>query len=244
MATWVLVCLCLLLLAAGAGVVHLAFRALQSRGAAERGLTLALAWCVLGFGGWVLAPVLGDRGLPGQAPVSWAAETLIAIGVATLVVGTWRVYRPDARWAAGLSLTLVGATLLALLAAVASGEVLEPSGSAIPVRVLAAARVLCFAWWGTESLLYGAKVRRRVALGLADAQVAERLRWMGWGAVGVAVVLACTPLCGWLVGRPPREVPVLTAFMLASASASVASLYIGLFMPAFIARRLGLAASE
>ena len=63
---------------------------------------------------------------------------------------------------------------------------------------------LVFAWTGAESLLYYQKLRRRLALGLGDPIVANRM--LLWAVAGFATVLLCGVIAAsMLAGMAPLQ---------------------------------------
>jgi len=134
----------------------------------------------------------------------------------------------------------VGAAALALAAA--SAGLVHASGRAetlpeiLPLtRPYAAAIIalvaLCFAWSGAESASYYARVRRRVALDLADPIVANR--FLLWAVAGFAAAALCSALLGFLLaGRVILRDPVALATVAASGAVSSAAWSLTFFPPA------------
>jgi hypothetical protein len=113
---------------------------------------------------------------------------VVALGFAGFYVFTWRVFRPGSRWALPLTLLGAGAALLATAATVwlavgaESGEEKFQlvRGWEILLFTSAAAG---FLWSAVEALRYHAMLRRRLAIGLSDVVVANRV--LLWGLTGV-----------------------------------------------------------
>jgi hypothetical protein len=100
---------------------------------------------------------------------------------------TWRTFRPDSALAR-VAVVAVGATLLVTFAQIGFTDrfaVHILPGASYWINF--AARVSGVAWMSVESFRYGALLRRRLSLGLADPLVANRFQL--WGAWAVAVVL-------------------------------------------------------
>ena len=99
------------------------------------------------------------------------------LGQGAIAVFTWRVFRPDAGWARGL---VIG--FFAGLAALAAWQTANPGWAVFaatqsgPWQYLAAFTLFSLGWAGAEALLYQRKLVRRLALGLADAVSADRIR--------------------------------------------------------------------
>lgn len=158
------------------------------------------------------------------------AQTLLFLGLAAqdlaclaVWIATWRIFRPDRRWAAALVAGAAGALAVSL----ALGS---PDGG-IHYWVGLAARGAAFAWTTVEAGRYSALLSKRVPLGLADPVVHDRIRLWGWTTAAVSLafavfafgrasglgtqsptVLATTSMAGlvsgvtlWLAFVPPRR---------------------------------------
>jgi hypothetical protein len=99
------------------------------------------------------------------------------VGQGGVVLFTWRVFRRDEAWARALALGFI-----ASMAGVFLWTTLDPGwrGFAETQRGAWAESALwsfvSLVWAGTESLLYHLKLRRRLALGMADPLTTDRLR--------------------------------------------------------------------
>jgi hypothetical protein len=168
------------------------------------GLRLLLVWWrtrelpefALGFGlfamGGVGYPLMvaAVHGFGLSVPVR---EGLLALQIALNVVGitavavfTRRVFRPAAP-AAKAAVAAVGLALLSLAVwqAVSPGLWAFITDRAGPWNASAVVVIGALAWSGLESLVYFAKLRRRVRLGLADPVVTQR-----FGFWGVSILMA------------------------------------------------------
>lgn len=125
-----------------------------------------------------------------------------AMGFAGFYVFTWRVFRADSRWALGLTMLGSGGALVATAATVWLAIGVESSEEKFQIVrswevVLFASAALGFLWSAFEALRYHAMLRRRLALGLADRIVVNRV--LLWGATATAagaalVILTLLPL--------------------------------------------------
>jgi hypothetical protein len=176
-------------LASGAVGVRLLLLARRTRQAPE--LAMGLAFVVSAAVGF---PLLTAASVVGQAESSLAlARTLMTLGTFStfcgyvgLGVGCWRIYRPSERWPL-LAIALGTATVLAASATVAfAGEIATRELAFWPGVCVGA---LTFAWNALESFLLHGQLRRRLALGLADPEVVNRV--LMWG-VGSAAACAMT----------------------------------------------------
>lgn len=172
--------------------MRLLLLARRTRQAPEAAMGLAfLASAAIGFPLLIAATVLLETG--GATGTSHALTSLGALftfaGYVGLAVGCWRIYRPSARW----PLAPIGLGSVALLAAVAAVAASSDPASA-GTRELAFWSGVCvgsltFAWNALESVLLHRQLRRRLALGLAEPEVVNRI--LLWG-IGSAAAWAMT----------------------------------------------------
>jgi hypothetical protein len=183
----------------------------------------------VGFGFMVAAQQVGPEQTLGAALLG-VGTFAVAAGAIAKYVFNWRVYHPDS----GVARTVVlVAGLLLLGSAVYSG--LEsgftrelPSSPRSLMR--SALQIGCLLWGSVESLLYFAKMRRRMALGLADPVVTNRfLMWaIGAGAAGIG------SLVGTVAMLVTGQTTMAVGWVMASSSMHglVAAIAIGLaFIP-------------
>lgn len=103
-------------------------------------------------------------------------------GYAAMAVGTWRMFRPAERWPIGVIVgfcaVLLGASATLLGAndsrPGATGEIATWIGIGVGCSV--------FAWSAIEAWLLVARMGKRLALGLVEAEVVDRVRLWGWAA--------------------------------------------------------------
>ena len=175
-------------------------------------------------------------------------DGLLAVGLAATQTGigmffafTWRVFRHDELWAT-LLLVLgsgaLGVEWLGLLHASALGTTMEeilphtrPWGVAI-VATLA----LAFGWCGVEAWRHRGRLKRQLALGLADPVVANRMAL--WAVSGFATVTMCAAIAAcMLAGLAPLRHPLpLVAIALSALCASVCWLLAFLPPASYLAR--------
>lgn len=169
--------------------VRLLLLARRTRQAPE--LAMGLAFVVSAAVGF---PLLTAASLVGQDPGSQdvaralmtAGTFMTFCGYVGLGIGCWRIYRPAERWPL-LAIALGGAVVLAASATVALAEELTIRELAFWPGVCVGA--LTFSWNAAESFLLHGRLRRRLALGLADPEVVNRV--LMWG-IGSAAACAMT----------------------------------------------------
>lgn len=112
-----------------------------------------------------------------------------AIGFAGFYVFTWRVFRPDTRWAAAFTMLGAGAALVATAATVWLAIGVESSDQKF--NIVRGWEILFFTsaaagslWSAVEAVRYHAMLRRRLTLGLVDGIVTNRV--LLWGLTGAS----------------------------------------------------------
>jgi uncharacterized protein with PQ loop repeat len=113
----------------------------------------------------------------------------VAIGFAGFYVFTWRVFRPDSRSAAVFTMLGAGAALVATAATVWLAYGIESSEQKFSIVrgweiLLFTSATAGFLWSAVEAFRYHAMLRRRLALGLADGVVTNRI--LLWGLTGAS----------------------------------------------------------
>ena len=202
------------------------------------------AWlCGHGFSliamlGFPLGVLSGQGFAPvGEVHLSLAAVSLLAngLGIGSFLVFTVSVFRPGALWAhalAGAAITGMAMSSVGILAAIA---IAPPDAASFAVSHGWAATfqwicVLCFAWLGSEGLCAWWRSRRRVALGLSDPIVSNRL--LMWGLFGVSTTLLCLVLAAvQLSGQPTATSPTAQFAQALLGVASSAAVTLAFFPP-------------
>lgn len=146
------------------------------------------------------APALVGTGLGNAALIAGVAA--VCAGIALFLTFTWRVFRAPSFWAAGLVIAA-----FALLAVIPVGFGFAGWQQAEIEEILPRTRpwamsmvgmlMLALAWTGIESLRYHRRMRRRLALGIADPAVVNR--FLLWGVGSLAGVLLCTSNIAFLL---------------------------------------------
>jgi hypothetical protein len=184
-----------------------------------------------GVGGALLLLARAGGGAGGDALFA-ASSYAMAIGAALLALFTWRVFRPSERRAAALF-----AGLLAALVASQLGRWLvadfDPDHPGPFTWLGLAARIAVYAWACGEAFREHAAARRRCALGLGDALVANRL--LLWGVALGAVVLIWVNSAAQMARGNGRDPLWLLIAVLGLICAS--SLWLAFFPPASYRRR-------
>lgn len=161
------------------------------------------------------------------------ANLLYAISIHVYLLFTWKVFVPNSRIAAGF---VCAATLA--LAAGWLGEVLTTDFGFGAARFAApwfwlafVPRMIGMGWASFEALSHHAKLRRRVALDLADPTAANRLLLWALAALSECLIY-CVVTITILAGRPDGFLTG-TAALWVSAFGAIAStcMWLGFFPP-------------
>jgi hypothetical protein len=185
---------------------------LASRTRALPELLVGLNLLLMGGLGYPLATyakVVADPSL--QTTLYVVHAVMSVIGQSSVVLFNWRVFRPEEVWARRLSLGFF-ALVVALFGwqTAAPGWLRFATGTEGPWRADPLCSLFGLGWAGVESLLYHAKMRRRLSLGLADAVTTDRFRL--WSiAMLSAFAISATSLTLRAMGIPLT--PVLSAIV-------------------------------
>jgi len=163
----------------------------------------------------------------------------------TIVLFTWRVFRPRSRWALVLVVGLEGSMLASSLAQ--GGPI--TGGQALPAAfwVFVTTSALALGWTAVEALWFYGVARRRVELGLGDALVTNRfLLWSIWSG-GACIALLLKVIDTILKTGGPDFSPARTLIACASIAAGIATMgamWLTFYPPRFYRRRFALPPEE
>jgi hypothetical protein len=196
-------------------IVSLRLLALARRTGELPELLIGLGLLLMGGVGYPLntaARLLGDS--PSLQAALFVVHALLSlVGQSAVAVFTWRVFRREDRWAQAVALAFIS-SMAGLLAWQTLGPGWRDHAQTLdgPWSYVTGWSLFVLAWAGSESLLYHAKLRKRLALGLADAVTTDRLRlWavamlaafttslLAWGVRTLGFELTAT-LTGIIVG--------------------------------------------
>lgn len=210
-----LVAVAMLLFVVTCSAVGIRLLWLAKAGGGRPALLCGNGFCLIAILGFPLGVLSGNGSAPvGEVLLPLTAVSLLAnmLGIASFFIFTVSVFRPTALWAhtvAGAAIACMGMAGIGTLAALA----ISPStASSFEVTLgwsgtFNAMCVLCFGWMGVEGLYEWWMSRRRLALGLSDPVVSNRL--LMWGVFGASSTLLCLVLMGVLLsGKPTLTDPV------------------------------------
>ncbi len=197
-------------------------RALRGRGAPEMllGLHLLLS---LGVGSLLLTGVsltaYADSGVNRDAIARFAVagNSITIIGLMAALWFNYRVFHAGHR--TGLGVAAAGSLMMwaGFAYLVAAGGLENPGHYGRAYWPLAAAMVLADAWVAAEALRFRAQLRRRLALGLAEPLVVERLGLWGYTAIARIGLVLIAPLTSALVHSAEQRAAIAPGLLLLSA---------------------------
>jgi len=178
---------------------HLLARARRTRDLAPLLLGLQLLFA-MGFGyllcaaGSALATLSAQPSAQLVSALLGAGNAATIVGLSAALVFCWRVFSPGERWPLWLGGGCFGALLAGWLGSAASDAFATGSYANGWFLLLNAAMLAINLWVGIEPLVYHAKLRKRVRLGLAEPLVVDRFLLWGLGSLARAALVALGPL--------------------------------------------------
>ncbi len=227
-----------LLIAADAVVgVRLVLLARRTRRLPE--LALGSALLLMGAIGYPLS-IAARRGLGAEGGFEVAAlGAALAFqnaGCAAMAIATAWTFRASSRRARGAALGMAAALAASWTVQAVTGDFAIPAGRTLAYWTGFALRAAAFAWSAAESWATFALLRRRLRLGLADADVTDRFRLWAQSATGVTAGFAVFGAA--LVAGVD---PAVSAWVLVSTSAvgcvSATTLWLAFLPPRWYLRR-------
>jgi hypothetical protein len=225
--------------------VRLVLLARRTRGKPELLLGLGiLGTAVLGYGTLIAATVLrGDTNLVAtsfsERALYAAGSVLHDAGVSMVILFVLTVFRPGQRGAQALAAGLLAALWGGMLGAELENGFRNP-GIGNGFWWVRYAVIWSYPLWTVlESYRYWGLMRRRVALGLADAVVANRFWLWGTGALGTALATWTASVPYFLASQPELVLAWTPAIRVATATIGLATvgLYSLTFFPPAAYRR-------
>jgi hypothetical protein len=160
-------------------------------------LTIGLALFLMGGCGYPLtaAARLAPLSDPARSALFLVSMLLALIGIISTCTFNWRVFRPDARWAALLVGAVATSQAACIVAQCVSPGLLAGAryNQGMGLKLFTAQHAIPLAWAAFESLRYATMLSRRVKLGLGDPIVADRMRlWATAMLAALAINVAST----------------------------------------------------
>jgi hypothetical protein len=187
----------------------------------------------LGFG-IAMAAVLSAQTLPDLARFLVAiASTTIAVGVAANFVFNWLIYHPRSRVVKGIAVAAIAVLGVSIVGDGLTNR-FDPDAWHDPGFGLLrqVAQVGAMLWASAEAFGWHRRMKRRVAIGLGDALVANRfLLWsIGAGVAGLGSAIGIA--IGAVTGRPMTEMPAVTLMLSLAGLTAASALWLGFVPPA------------
>jgi hypothetical protein len=127
------------------------------------------------------------------------------LGLCAALVFQWRVFWPGERWPLGLMGVFFVAMVAGLAGYARSGVLATGRYEGAWVWLLYAGVLATNLWVGIEPLVYYAKLRKRVPLGLAEPLVADRFLLWGLGSLARAAMALLGPLAELVLSQLGAE---------------------------------------
>ena len=212
--------------------VRLLRLAARTRSAPE--LAMGFYCLVVSIGTMLFAATLNalEQGSAAARPLSMAYTLCIGLGAFALAVGIWRIFRPGAAWARAL-VFVAGAWLAStwLLCHLAGKPVLLADPT--PANAFfVAGRFTVYACGAFEAFRYGAQLRKRVAIGLADPVTAHQIRLWGLAWTCVAMIAGVPMFASGVLGMVLAQSSVLLLGVAALNAAAWVCTWLAFFPPA------------
>jgi hypothetical protein len=174
-----------------------------------------------------------------EATVLAVTQVAIRLAAISVLVFTRNVFRAREAWATGFAALLVVALAMSWIAFPYTRIYAESARDLFWYDFFAVARSLALAWGAVESLVYYAKSRRRMRLGLAEALVTNRFLLWGIGLASLTLLMASTLLASLLGVDPALSGWVLLESLagLVGASTLWLTFFPGKAYKAFVERR-------
>jgi hypothetical protein len=143
----------------------------------------------LGYPAFSLARGVPDLGVLARVTLAAAGMACTVLGTSGIAFFNWKVFRADCAWGrrffAALFAALVGAFVWQ---AASPGFLAAAENRGYGVHALEIVTGVVLAWASLESVSYALKLRRRLALGLADPLVADRVRLWAYAMLSAQIL--------------------------------------------------------
>jgi hypothetical protein len=230
--------LCLVLFVLTVSVVgfRMLWLARRTRGRPE--LLIGAGMFLIGTIGYPLGIASGFGRAVGEVNLPlWLVGTLITqAGIGLIYAFTWQVFRPAAAWGGRLVIAGVGFMFASLVVSAFALSDAAPDADSqhvvrLPIFVGMIGYAGCFLWSAIEGFVHHANAKKRLALGLADAVVANR--FLLWGVFGLnATAINVSSVVGTAMGLDPSQSPLVLIPMGVFGFGASAAMYLAFLPPA------------
>ncbi len=168
-------------------------------------------------------------GEAGLGPVLFVvAQLMLALHIASVQIGNWRIFRARSAWALALALFMVALSGLYLGSAVFGWL---PQDSITLLQ--RSCRLFGMGWAAYECFRHSAMLRKRVAFGLADGFTAHRVWLWGLGASGQALCCTIELFATWRFAVNISSMPLGFTIHSVIGLVGIGSIALAFFPPAF-----------
>lgn len=190
----------------------------------------------VGFGGLMVGTLLASQEKPLAGGVCLLGSLAVIVGVQSNWIFNWRVYHPQSRRIA-VMVSWVAALQVAnfLYRAFDTGFIPHGAGD-LATHFQSVLQLGCLLWGSFEALRFWMQMRRRVALGLATPELANRfLLWgIGTGSAGLGSALGTSYAI--VTGIPYSEAPWMVATLSAHGFVAAVAMWLAFLPPAAYTR--------
>ncbi len=230
--------ICLLLFIVTVSVVGVRMLLLARRTRRHHELLIGAGMVLIGMIGYPLSFASGFGKPVGHMSLPiWILSTVITqTGITLIYAFTWQVFRPADAWGkaiVGLGCLFMLAGLVGASHALATAPP-EASSQLVARTWLSVSMVGycgCFLWSAVEGFVQYGMARKRMALGLVDAVVANR--FLLWGLFGLmATGINVASVAGMVLGVDPGQSPLVLIPMGVLGFFASAAIYLAFLPPA------------
>ncbi|MFQ5415497.1 MAG: hypothetical protein ACE5FL_00465 [Myxococcota bacterium] len=200
-------------------------------------LAIGLAYS-LGMVGLFLTIAMTHRTLAGHDVFGawYAGHCGIVLGQATLILGVWRIFRPNSARAAATAWTAVAVCAATMGWTFFRDEAYVYTEVDSYLLLTTAISVFSYSWIAGESLWYASQLNRRRALGLSDSLTVARFVLWGFGGGSVVVVSLLSIFSVAAYGEGLSHVPWIFMLTQGMLVISCTSTWFAFFPPVFYRR--------
>jgi hypothetical protein len=213
--------------------------AARTRQAPELSMGAALVSSgAIGFPLLISSQVVAMRGGPSLAThlLSAFGSVFTFVGYIGLLIGTWRIYRPTARWPLAV-MAIASFVIVGACATIFATRDATPGGvREIAIWMGVAVGVGTFAWSAGESFALYGQMQRRARIGLVEPAVVNRVLLWGIGSLAAFAMSGHGLLLRVVTGPAVSDGMRLISSALGMVSA--VAIWLAFFPPAAYRRRM------
>ncbi len=218
--------------------VRLLWLARRSRALADLSFGIAyLAGGALGWATFLVSQTPAVQASPAAPLFARSSLFFVVLGVSAMMLATWRLFRPDRRWAAALAAALAAVMAVEVVHNCLLTATVFPPATDPWYWPGALARSVAFVWLPYEVLRYRAMLQKRRRLGLADARAIDQM--LLWGVASLATLAShAVAVVASTLGVERRYGAALILVFSVDGLVSGVAVWLAFFPPAWYVRRV------